>query len=445
MEASEGESLTKDNKSKLNRRDFLKLAAASVSTLFGLKLLPPETVKAPSIIDAIKESIEWDGENIAYQHKGVSVYADTFSGVLTRWNDSLGNGSNFNLERLLETNQRAMQTKKVQLSEVVRVNTSSEIVNNKKVEKLLPDKMPEDILSKEEIREKGVIIVGSENVDLHIRKSAFEKGGLLEYYNGDSNRKLTILITDAATISRRAFRGERYKEYSELLDKVFPHDKDSYNVVKARIDKLQDTSSMGELDYLSIAEIEELKSIDEEELVEKGINSSVRGYYLTQGHETGVTDSAVILLAVGERPEGLDFLRVFTYPKENVFQPELSLLNLNTSLKLPPIEGLSKQQSYISPDDLHELPPEEAKYFTNLPLYLPELKTQGFVLIHEICHDIKLRKPTGDVKFDWNEKETDRIAGEFVKEANDKLTLNGDDSGYSLVFVLKKTNEFVVT
>ncbi len=430
---------------KIGRKLFVQASLASILGLSLPLLTPLKVALAPTKID----TLESESEGVIFETGGITVWGGNRSNVPRRWRDYLGNNGHFSLNQLLRQNENAMEEGEMNIASVTRVETrpqpeKDQIKNDKpKIERL-----PDDILTPEELRVRGLSIIGSGKVDLYIRRGAFEKEALLEDYGVGEGQKLMIILTDAATLTYRAFQDARYDSVRTLIEKVFGGENAKYgfDIVAQRREIIKGLLNKEAFQpYREILKIEEaaLAAISEQESVILGLNTATSGYYLPPGHEQGLDNSAVIFLAVGNIPSSLSFLATKTYPVENMFVSMLYNLDLAASLRLPPQEGLKRQQSYPNPDDFRAITEDEKRGYMKPPAFVN--RTVGFRLRHEAGHNMRILHPTGDNAADWSETETDLLAMKTVREATERLTESRDDSGYYFAFVDKEKNEIVFT
>lgn len=81
----------------------------------------------------------------------------------------------------------------------------------------LSKEKPEDVLTKEELAQRGIEIIQTEEVKLHIRPGAFKKGALLEAFTPSGKRNLIIALVDTSRLKLEDFEDPVYNKILPLL------------------------------------------------------------------------------------------------------------------------------------------------------------------------------------------------------------------------------------
>jgi len=335
-------------------------------------------------------------------------------------------------------------------------------------------KLPEDVLSDEELREKGVTIIQSDHVSLHIRKSAFEKDGPLARFNDGFMKTMTIALIDGSTVSRDFMQDPKYDKVRSLAPEsdttkssIEEYKKDQIKSAQEKINSLQqEINQQRDLTNPDQNTIENLSNnflhlkarlfaleknlLSTEQIKNEKILSSngriTRGKYTTGGWEgsgiegyynpaTGKFETRMykfypnvtIFLPVEDVPETP---RLVVY-----FSNDGSIKTLVTNpLKDWENLGIKPNQSYPDPSDF-EIDPAASP--DNPESYPYGAYTQGFSLRHEVAHDILIaQRREENQEPNHSEYDTDMVAMEGIRKAWEKWQLNRDNSGYHFIFRL---------
>ena len=371
-------------KTYLSRRDFLKLAGGTVAAIAATKLIPRWLT--PNYEDQARKTENSPAENVAdvdtkpveYElcmYNGVTVYAEENTHIPTRWRDARGNSGYFDQEELNLSSKRAFAFGKTELAAVQRVTTRDDVRQNRPPEPLesksqLPS-LPEDTVNKEELKERGIEIIGSEKIDLDIRAGAFDEGGLLEHYRVGGSNRLKILIVDSPTLTSESFAGSRYDQYRDIINTALEFDTEGRTIgtLSHRISELEnhppDKSPRNDPSPLEVqmleygAVLQTLRQITEEEKDRWGLESTLTGYWLPAGHESGDENSSLVFIPIAtqenKRSDNLWTIQIKANPSwnrpENRFSVSISPVSLKHHLQLPEQIFISPDQSYPSADD----------------------------------------------------------------------------------------------
>jgi len=335
-------------------------------------------------------------------------------------------------------------------------------------------KLPEDVLSDEELSEKGVTIIQSDSVRLHIRKSAFEKDGPLARFNDGFMKKITIALIDGPAVSTDFMQAPKYDKIRGLAPKsdttkssIEEYRKDQIKNAQEKINSLQqeinqqrnltdpDQNTIENLfnnslhlrarlfalekNLLSPDQIKNEKFLSSHNKFPRGNyttggweGSGIEGYYnpATGGFETRTFNfypNVTIFLPVEDVPETP---RLVVY-----FSNDGSIKTLVTNpLKDWENFGIKPNQSYPDPSDF-EINPAASP--DNPESYPYGAYTQGFSLRHEVAHDILIAQRREENQGpNHSEYDTDMLAMENIRGAWEKWQLNRDNSGYCFIFSL---------
>lgn len=279
----------------ISRRDFLKLAGAGLVT-FLLKgaRVDPEKIGIPKSNNEGKgEAI--NTESIYFEERGVMVWGDS-KGKPLRWRDANGRGGKFNQEtmkRIIDGEQQVSGTIVATLDQ----NENETVEAGDKI-----DRLPEDIVSTETLRERGVEVVQIGRFRLHIRESAFNPGNALENYMNNQER-LLILVTDRPSISiKGSFVEPEFQQYGAIIEALLT----IYEPRETRRKMMENYENSPITSWKKDLLMSLWESMSDEEIVDQGLSPGVQdGYHMFKDRisEFGLLDNtSVILLALGGRP-----------------------------------------------------------------------------------------------------------------------------------------------
>ncbi len=312
--------------------------------------------------------------------------------------------------------------------------------------------LPHDVLSSEELLQKGIDIIQGKSTNLYIRSGAFEKGEPLSGIRS-TRRRMTIALLDTPIVNKAALVDPKYDSIRDYMTEI-----DYTN----QINNFKQISIESSIDFLArlriitnevssdlkiqnpqtgLNAIEEsmlrckeqsllLGTLNEAELISVVASGgffgdTAGGMYMTKnnGHE-------VILLAVGKALPPVNHYTLYFTPNGEVQYRSSSLASLMGNSKT--FSSVSEDQTHPNPDEFklnvgaHPGNPKSYPYGAQAP---------GQSLRHEINHD-KLVRQT--VPSSLNEYETDMLAMDGIKSAWNKWVESGykDNSGYYFVFSL---------
>lgn len=378
-------------------------------------------------------------------------------------------------EEVLESRDNAIQNKEPQLISIFPLDTSYDFRYSSEHPKT--SELPDDVLSEEELESKGVKIVQADNTDLHIRKSAFEKGGLLADFN-NTGRKLTIVLANVPYIINGGFKwdsvnGTDWKIYIPNIEAQ----KSAIDAYRAEMlskfegeleNQIQDESAQE-----ASSKIIRLKTnvffyknlLTDSQIAEEIASSSqkeVAGIYLLGvggGEVTMITGGKTTVMIIECTRDGCSTTqkiindeekRVTTRTPYNdstivvavgkTFQ-EFEGLFFDESGNLAPVEGryggsgLNSGQTYPDPSNF-KLNPNASDEGPDFYPYAGQ--TPGFVLRHEIDHDRLMAQQWNEGgAMNMNEYDTDMRAMEGVRQAWEKWVKSGYKDNTGFPFVLR--------
>ena len=415
----------------ISRRDFLKLAGAGLVT-FLLKgaRVDPEKIGIPKSNNEGKgEAI--NTESIYFEERGVMVWGDS-KGKPLRWRDANGRGGKFNQEtmkRIIDGEQQVSGTIVATLDQ----NENETVEAGDKI-----DRLPEDIVSTETLRERGVEVVQIGRFRLHIRESAFNPGNALENYMNNQER-LLILVTDRPSISiKGSFVEPEFQQYGAIIEALLT----IYEPRETRRKMMENYENSPITSWKKDLLMSLWESMSDEEIVDQGLSPGVQdGYHMFKDRisEFGLLDNtSVILLALGGRPEkNYKYIKITRGQGRGGYLISLDQIK-STELGINPKTGLSLDQNDLDPSTLQLT--DEFKRQGPGKLYGKYRDTPpGFLVRHEMAHNWKLFHRTGDSRFDHSESETDILAAQWLTDARQLLERQRDDSGYYFVLEDKQS------
>ncbi len=404
-----------------SRRKALKLfgLGAGAALLAGtLKNSTGSDEKGPPIFGSeAKDHPEYN----VYSYKGVQVWETDF-GDPARWVDASGRLGEVVLDKTVEKFAVRVDT---QPSDLAEVSTTTAI--------------PEDVVTTENLSSRGIEIISSPNVDFFIREGAFTEGGLLADYQAENNHRISIVLVDSPMLFTDAFADARYDSLRPLINDHFGSAQEQLQYMRDRalsnLKNLRNKISDADRSLRTV----QINSITVKDMIQFGLYEGVAGYQIPQGSERGLPDRSVIFLAVGKRPAQLDF--IVGDRTSGDWQYDISSMDPHETYGLKTPLEIRAGDSYPNPN-MFKLTGDMSGIYAAVE---PDTKTLGFVARHELGHDYKWTlHPSGIRAQDDHEGQTDIWALECIKAAHARY-VQGDDSGYALVFRDRSTGEVVVT
>jgi len=332
-------------------------------------------------------------------------------------------------------------------------------------------KLPKDVLSDKQLTEKGVTIIQSDSVRLHIRKSAFEKDGPLARFDDGSVKKITIVLIDGLAVLREYMQDTKYDTVRHLIpEDGIKSSPEEYKMGQIKITQENISALLQQINFQRSLIVPDQNAIEsllknlllvkirlfslenalspqlkkEQVLSQKSFES---GKYVT-GQELTITKPnsdlpikfhphVTIFLPVGNVPETPNL--VLYFDSNGAFKilathPFAHLKNF----------GLKPNQAYPDPSDFEIDPaasPEDPRSYPYGGGHTP-----GLNLLHELMH---LGLITGKLENgqdpNLSEYDTDMLAMQSIRNAWEKRQQDKDDSGYHFIFRLPNGGYIVTT
>jgi hypothetical protein len=317
------------------------------------------------------------------------------------------------------------------------------------------EELPEDVLTEQQLRERGIRIVQTDKVKLYLRKSAFEEGGALHGLDGRGH-SINIVLVDGAVVTEELLVDEQHKPFKSLLGK---RTKEIQEFRKKKIEEsaaIVDRSKAGYAYFFQEykAGRGEYSTFYANILLDAKAQAPVWKEHITDGE-------AYVYMASHGATQG-DAAGLYVSPNNNIanlfvtagsseFKSDLAYLYFDHEDKLKvrvkPLEY--RQNDYVessgSESDytprISQTHPDPAGFTLNEnakpsdPKSYPYAgQTPGLVLRHEVAHHELIG---GNPKNpNYSEYDTDMRAMRGIREAWEKWVSSGyrDDSGYNFVF-----------
>ncbi len=391
---------------------------------------------SPVLDEPTPESTE-KPELIFYDQNGIRVWAR--DGIPTRWESESGQTGQFDQQEMETALRTAQETGQVTIAAAHQLTVEYPDTETPEQETAeTPTHIPEDILSQEELAHHGIEILSPQSLRLHLRPAAFDPGEALEQYQPESDQRLTIIVVDKPSLAAEHFQDPQFDQFREVIETHF------YPITADRVQNAlyQAIDYHAEQENISpnrVATLEKIAdSISVEEAIAWGLSGTTNGYTLWQGHPNGLPDSALVLLAIGERPD-VSYLTIHADPS-GTFTCNTERIDFENDMGVRPSYPFRPDQSYPHPDDYQLL--EEHPFGTVnwklLALVDPRTKDPFFMIRHEFYHLWSLYQYEQGLQPDWErleayaEQEMDRRALESIRRATDRYR-NSDDTGSYLV------------
>ncbi len=437
----------------VDRRTFLKyLLAGSAAAAAAAAAKRASRHPVAILMGAGKnfDEIEPVKEQIILNQNSVRVWADN-KGIPTRWEDNKGSGQ-FDRERLLAVNKQVVDDFDYPIAQIVRVQTS--LQNSIQKENGNPSSeiivnLPKDVVSAEELESMDIEVIDSSQVGFHIRRSAFEGGGLLEAYRKDPTRGLKIVIVDTPTIVLESFSDPRYDPIRDAVSEFFKP------IAEIRKNVLIQHNSDYREQYERSLQI--VPQITDNEFLDWGM-VGIAGYAIGKGRMEGAEESDYFFLAIGSDVQRanaqLDYLEVVSSPHENVFEISLRRSHIEELVDLEQTLYLDPSQSYTPPEEYKRLDSHGKGTFTwkFLAGVDPATKDPYFVAMHEVEHLVRMAeldglemKPTGTEYLGYfSEQEVDWTTWERIVHAYNHYKERGSGELYPFVLQNKIEGYYVI-
>lgn len=331
--------------------------------------------------------------------------------------------------------------------------------------------LPDDVLSDEELNNRGIEIIQSRYTSLYIREGAFDENGPLVNFNS-TGRNIRIVLVDGPTVSQYFMKDDKYAKVRDLVPSIDEEKKSIKTYRKERIESLEKQLTLqprdmrdgfmmpdvysdyykddyynSELFRSGLKNIKELiaayKNMKDEDVlrIKKTSNPSADalGLYDVRLHKSvSISSSGIktnryvnptIFLAVG----GSD------YKQANVvfFGPDGKIHSYATNFQFG-TGNITPKEKDTHPNPADFLVNPEATS-DNPKSYPYAGQTAGQSLEHELEHDELIGQNFIEGKeLDYSEYNTDVGAMKRIREAWEKWEKSGftDNSGYHFVFSL---------
>jgi hypothetical protein len=404
-------------------------------------------------------------------------YVDNEWGVKIKYNqegmplsyDVNGNETFIDKEELKRLQEKAKSEGLPQLvfyanapnSDSIQPNNSEGSLDRPKIEEL-----PQDVLSEEELADRGITIIQGEKVKLHLRESAFSPGSSLDSFKPGGENKLTIVLVDGPSVSGAYMKDPKYKDVVGIVGNV---DTDIEKYRQEQIDhwkrfenslatELKEKIAANDTDWIETIRGQYINTIVKQEELRKAPVESL-------AVEAGMTEAAglyspisrVAFVSVGESQQDSSKTKIMMYVDEKGEIKVTNMTSLSGSIDYVP----ESSQSFPRPADFHYLAEHGEDAPTEFPDRLDRNKVSdegysygGFspdnpmhypyrgqmpsqVLRHELTHDEKMNAyPTRNYMLDRSEWWTDMQTMGDINEAFLKFQESGyeDNSLYWLIF-----------
>ena len=384
-------------------------------------LLNPTAIPIETPTELPKSKTEYkSGFTLQYDESGLLTSYETKSGIIVKLDQ----------DKVKQLKETAASSQESQIIDIAKGDTKPEYQEEFKptFEKPLTTEMPADIISEQELNQRGITIIQTEKgAQLSIRKAAFNKGELLAAYTKDGKNKLKIILFDTGSIpismdenATNTYRQNQIELHQSRID-----------LIRAELQK-----------YIALNDAKSAKMMDQSILDEKILllkyeNASDTQIQseASQRPQVGLYKDNIVYIAVGKNNnvsnQSMNVISIDPTGRVNISAPIQTSINLDMRPKL--------DQSYPNPSYFNEIPGAKAPAEKNAYIFEDSYKysngTPGFSLRHELEHDNKITLyPTGDFTFDTSEFRTDEAAMKTIQEAFENWIKNGDNSLYYFMF-----------
>jgi hypothetical protein len=422
--------------------------------------------------EAEREIVSWVEDPQAPWPKSVKVGIDA-EGLPVKSILPSGEEVRIAVAKSREARERAKHTQEPELCEIVKVPLSPEERIERENRWALPhefseahpevEKLPEDILSEEELKEKGVTVVPTGKVQLHIRRDAFNEGGPLHVLN-NSEVDMTIVLVDGPVVTSGYLNDPAHKPFQHLLG---ARDSKIVEYRQRKIEEMKNSTAgragyehyFGEflagrgeypdfyanilLDAKAQVPLWEKYMSDEEAYMYMLSSDETKygaGLYYRHGPIPQHPEDVVLFVSAGSSnfTSDLAYLYFDHEDKLKVRTRPLELRNTNyVEQKSPLVWDFTPNSSQTHPDpETFHLNPDASPSNPNSYPYAGQ--TPGLVLRHEIGHhELNFKDPAHP---NTSEYDTDMRAMRGIREAWERWTASGykDDLGYNFVFKTPK-------
>ncbi len=402
---------------------------------------------------------------------GITVFYNN-EGLPVKYEKSDGSTVYFDVNKIHKAQEKSAQSGEPilidSLTIPLSVNSDGPSPTPRAEHPIYPE-LPTDVMSEIELKKRGITIIQANNTDLHIRKNAFEPGGILAAYDGKTPRKLLIALIDDPVVSYGALKDPKYDVIRPLLESK-KLDVSTYREQQMKFwtdnleqirGKLHDARVKGDkeryIDLMLFAQtyILELQNASDVQLSQEmyGSSSEAAGLYIPPRFKQltspnsflnnfmkgnlGLDDTAVIILGTGKVDTG-DVGKVDLYFDAGV-------LKVKSYTSKPPGADMEPKpgQSLPNPNEY----PVNPDASPNKPKSYPYAAVSpGFALWHEINHDKNIvDKALRGERPDFGEYSTDINAAAGVQEAWQEYQKAKSDAKYPFVLRLPHGGGYIVT
>lgn len=317
-------------------------------------------------------------------------------------------------------------------------------------EKPMLSELPADVVSEKELERRKIKIINTPGeVKLWIRESAFQEEGVLEYFDGDQETGMIIVLVDGPVVDRRflndpvyddvrdalpdmtrdleVFRAEKIRFFSELVD--------YYKEALANCKDPKERESIGDIIHGLDLDLQFYGSLSEDQLLLEMVedDSEAAGKYFSPSSIPG-RENALLFVAVGKGNKLQTGVDIYFDANGEFYIADFGEWNAGDF-------SPKTNQSHPNPDDFMLNPlvaKEGTDKYKGSYMYPYGGQTPGQILRHEEVHDEFLnyarewRESGEDSNF--SEFDTDMRAMEQIRAAYKKWKESGDDSGFCFVF-----------
>ena len=394
--------------------------------------LAPEATKTPEPTLTPKPAETMQEPQYEYEHRlGLKVAFDKKNGLPAKYIFEDGREVKFDMEEVGKIREKALSSGE---SEIVSMVLLDNAIQNPKTSYLMRDnnysldhpktaELPKDVLSEDELMDRGVTVFQAENItNFYIRKGAFEEGAILANFN-HTGKELKILILDGSVIDPKYLNDPKYQDAINKIPEENRSVKDrrdymiknaGWNLegMRRAIKKLKESNKT--IDPYYEESIFEQKKIEYRYKNLMTDDQILKEYFSenAQGLHSPSKDNKTIFLSLG----GRNFNYVTIYIDPDGFGRIQSKTSSGSAGRV------EQKQTYPNPQDFQINPTASPNNTLSYPY---AAVTPGLVARHELVHT-------------ESEYETDMKAMQSIRDAWDKWVESGykDNTGYHFVFRL---------
>lgn len=389
----------------------------------------------------IHASAETHGYNWKDMSEGVKVAFDK-EGLPVEFKLIDGTNGVFDREEVKRIKKKAIVSKEPEIiSQVIQVfGTSDPDYTKPSYSKEHPKvtELPDDVLSNEELKKRGVTIFQAPNTKFYIRENAFAEGGILAGFNS-TGRNLTIVLSNGNTTGTyldNASYAESIGKLNSRNKEIPPMKEKKIKYLKQKLESLRQdkegdsrlgTDHNDDILYTKMI-IEEYRTLNDERVIEDYTDEIYSGDMVLGRYKRGYDPT--IFISVQE--QGDYYIRAFYFDPKGVFATDL--LHIGYGLEFP-----KDFPTHPNPKDFKL----NSEVFSDnrSKVYDYEMYAPGFTVRHEFKHDELIQgKIDKGEKPNESEQEADIRAMQGIQLAWEKWEKSGftDNSGYDFVFSLSK-------